>query len=396
MSILVINTGSSSLKFSLFDNSGSSSLLDGQIDWKGDGLGAELTVRQSGRPDRKSPTDVTSPATAAHLAITRASEGLPNGDSIQAIGHRVVHGGIRFLESTRIDAGFESTLSHLTELAPLHNPPAFEAIEATEKALPDVPAVAVFDTSFFANLPRSAAIYPVPWEWHEKYGIRRFGFHGISHSFCAGRAAEILGRDPSSLRLVICHLGNGCSASAVQAGVAIDTTMGFTPLDGLMMGTRSGEVDPGVLIYLIKEKGLNMDQIDDALNHQSGLLGVTGLSSDYRTVEEAANSGNDQAKLALEIYSARVKAAIGRLAATLGGIDALIFAAGVGENSATLRASATSGLGFMGVEIDPAKNLAHPVDADIASDDSSARILVIHTREDLMIAREVRRVLGIA
>ncbi len=259
-----------------------------------------------------------------------------------------------------------------------------------------MPQVAVFDTSFFANLPRSAAIYPTPWEWHEKFSIRRYGFHGISHAYCAGRAAEILGRDPADLRLVVCHLGNGCSASAIRGGVAIDTTMGFTPLAGLMMGTRSGDVDPGILTYLMEEHGLTADKIEDALNHASGLLGVSGVSADYRKVEEAANSGHDRARLALEIYAARIRSAIGAFAATLGGLDAVVFAAGVGENSATLRASVCDGLDFLGLRLDPARNAARPRDLDIAEDDSPARILVIHTREDLMIAREVRRLVAMA
>ena len=394
MSILVINTGSSSLKFTLFDDQAQSTQLDGQIDWHRSS--AELTVREPGKSERQSSTEATDPAAAAKLAIETASQALPPGQSIRAVGHRVVHGGTKFLTSTRIDETFESALDHLTELAPLHNPPALQAIQAAESALAGVPEVAVFDTSFFANLPRSAAIYPVPWVWHEAYGIRRFGFHGISHSFCTTRAAEILGTDVSTLRLVICHLGNGCSAAAVKGGIAIDTTMGFTPLDGLMMGTRSGQVDPGILLFLMKERGLTADQIDDALNHRSGLLGISGTSSDYRSVAKSAEDGDDRARLALEIYASRIRSAIGSLAATLGGIDALVFAAGVGENSASLRAAATEGLEFLGVHVDPSKNAAHPVDVDIASANSPSRVLVIHTREDLMIAREVRKVMEIS
>ncbi len=394
MSILVINTGSSSLKFCLFNDQASAVILDGEIDWHGRGQPAELTVRITGQPERKTTTDASDSASAVTLAIQTASDSLPEGQSIQAVGHRVVHGGTRFLESTRIDPAFEAELDHLTELAPLHNPPALKAIKAAENELPKIPQVAVFDTSFFANLPRSAAVYPVPWVWHENYGIRRFGFHGISHSYCTGRAAEILERPADSLRLVICHLGNGCSAAAVKNGVAIDTTMGFTPLDGLMMGTRSGEVDPGILLYLMKEKGLSADQIDEALNHRSGLLGISGTSSDYRRVESAAGAGDDRARLALEIYAARVRSAIGSLAATLGGLDALIFAAGVGENSATLRSAATKGLEFLGVQIDPLKNNNHPVDAAISTAESRSKVLVIHTREELMIAREVAKLIA--
>jgi acetate kinase len=391
LSILVLNTGSSSLKFSLFDDEAVEVSVDGEVDWRGPDQGAELVIRQAGQPDRRSRTDASDPAAAATLAIRSAREALGPGSRLAAIGHRIVHGGTRFLESVRIDPAFESQLDHLAELAPLHNPPALKAIEAARSEEPDIPQVAAFDTSFFAHLPDSAAIYPTPWAWHEDHGIRRFGFHGLSHAYCSQEAAKILNREPSSLKLVICHLGNGASAAAVRNGKAVGTTMGFTPLAGLMMGTRSGEVDPGILLYLMKEKGLTADDLDDALNHRSGLLGVSGVSSDYRQVEEAAKAGNARAKLALEIYAARVRSAIGALAATLGGLDAVVFAGGVGENSATLRVAACEGLEFLGVRLDAARNTAHPRDADIAEADSPSRVLVVHTREDLMIAREVRR-----
>ena len=389
MGILVLNTGSSSLKFSLFDDHPLMAFVDGQVDWQGQQRGAQLTVRPYGQPERRTACEVAEPASAATLAIRTVRAELQAGDAIRAIGHRVVHGGSEFTESVRIDSRFESALDHLTELAPLHNPPALKAIEAAGAECPGVPQVAVFDTSFFADLPRAAAVYPVPWEWHETFGIRRYGFHGISHAYCSGRAAGILGRDPASLRLVVCHLGNGASAAAVLGGRAIGTTMGFTPLAGLMMGTRSGDVDPGVLVYLMKVKGLTVDQVDDALNHHSGLMGVSGVSGDYRKVEEAAEGGNDRAKLALEIYAAKLRSAIGGLAASMGGLDAIAFTAGVGENSATLRASVCEGLGFLGIRIDRLKNEAHPRDADIAEPDSPVRAVVVHTRENFMIAREV-------
>jgi acetate kinase len=393
LSILVLNTGSSSLKFSLFDDQAVEVFVEGEVDWRGEDQPAELIVRQPGQPERRSTCDAAEPGAAARLAIRTVTDAVRSAHQIRAIGHRIVHGGTRFRASIRIDQAVEAELGQLTELAPLHNPPALKAIAATRSEEPDIPQVAVFDTSFFANLPRSAAIYPTPWAWHEDFGIRRFGFHGISHAYCSQEAAKILGRDISSLKLVVCHLGNGASAAAVLNGVGVGTTMGFTPLAGLMMGTRSGEVDPGILLYLMKEKGLTADQIDDALNHQSGLLGVSGLSSDYRQVEQAANEGNDRARLALEIYAARVRSSIGALAATLGGLDALVFAGGIGENSATLRASACEGLGFLGVRLDRSKNEAHPRDADIAEPDSPSRVLVIHTLEELMIAREVRRLI---
>ena len=257
--------------------------------------------------------------------------------------------------------------------------------------MPGVPQFAAFDTSFFADLPPWAATYAVPHAWTEEWGIRKFGFHGISHSYCLGRAGEILGRDPKSIRLVICHLGNGCSASAIRDGRPIDTTMGYTPVDGLMMGTRSGSIDPGVVTHLIEHRGLSADQVDRALNHESGLLGVSGVSGDYRKVEEASKSGDARARLALEIYAGRVRSTIGAYAAGLGGLDVLVFAAGVGEHSSTLRASACEGLDFLGVRLDRASNEGQPKDADIAPADSPVRVLVIHTEEERMIAREVRR-----
>ncbi len=393
MSWLVLNTGSSSLKFGLFDPEAKNALVHGSVDWHGDD--AEMTIQVGDRPKSREKCEASDPGGAATLAIEAVLAASDRAE-IRGVGHRIVHGGTQFQESVRITPEVEADIQRLTELAPLHNPPALAGLAASQRVLPDLPQIAAFDTSFFRDLPRWSITLPVPRSWTDDWGIRRFGFHGISHSFCAGRAAEILGRDPGTLRLVICHLGNGCSASAVRGGKPVDTSMSFTPLDGLIMGTRSGSVDPGVLLYLLKENKIDRDGLDDALNHKSGLLGVSGVSGDYREVEAAADGGDDQARLALEIYAARVRATIGAMAATLGGVDALVFAAGVGENSATLRSSACSGLDFMGVKLDPAKNEAKPVDADIAATDSPTRVLVVHTQEELMIAREVRRLIGSA
>jgi acetate kinase len=398
--ILVLNTGSSSLKFSLFDDRARGLFVEGEIGWRGQDQPPELVVHVPGQAERRTPCDASEPGAAATLAIRTVTEAVRSQAEISAIGHRIVHGGNRFRESVRIDPSVEAELDRLAELAPLHNPPALNAIATARDERPDIPHVAVFDTSFFANLPRSAAIYPTPWAWHEEFGIRRFGFHGISHAFCSQEAARILERDLTTLKLVVCHLGNGASAAAILNGVAVGTTMGFTPLAGLMMGTRSGEVDPGILFYLMKEKGLTTDEVDDALNHQSGLLGVSGVSSDYRQVEEAAKAGNDRARLALEIYAARVRSAIGGLAATMGGLDAVVFAGGVGENSATLRLAVCEGLEFLGIQLDPERNstasLLRLFQFDIAKEESRVRVLVVHTREDLMIAREVRRLIPTA
>ena len=392
MSWLVLNIGSSSLKFGLFNAEATEAEAHGSVHWQGDKASLKIQVGQRQEDERA--CDATDSGGAAAAAVKAVLDATNNPEAIKAVGHRVVHGGTKFRASVQIDDAVRQDIEDLTELAPLHNPPALDGLAAARQALPDVPQVAVFDTTFFRDLPRASAILPVPKRWTEEYGIRRFGFHGISHSYCAGRAAEILGKDDRSLRLVICHLGNGCSASAVRDGKPVDTSMSFTPLDGLMMGTRSGSIDPSIVLYLQKEKALSLDAIEDALNKQSGLLGVSGVSGDYRQVEEAANSGNDQASLALEIYIGRVRAEIGALAATLGGIDALIFAAGIGENSASLRASVCSGLDFMGIHLDRSLNERKPFDSNIAFPDATVGILVIHTREELMIAREVRQLVG--
>ena len=392
MSWLVLNTGSSSLKFALYDDEVRSPLIHGSVNWQGDR--AELTVQAGTGSQARKEVDVGDPDGAARAAICAVLDlGHAAGD-VRGVGHRIVHGGTRFQASVRVDPAVEADILELTPLAPLHNPPALAGLAAARAALPDAPQVAVFDTAFFKDLPPESVTLPVPARWTDEWGVRRFGFHGISHEYCAAKAAEILDRDPASLRLVICHLGNGCSASAVRGGKPVDTTMGFTPLDGLMMGTRSGSVDPGVLLYLLKAGKIDRDGLDDALNHHSGLLGVSGVSSDYQQVEHAAAGGNAAARLALGIYSTRVRATIGALAATLGGLDALVFAAGVGEHSATLRAAACSGLEFMGIRLDPVLNDPGLIDADIASALSPVSILVVHTEEELMIAREVRRIVG--
>jgi acetate kinase len=325
--------------------------------------------------------------------VARGALSATPGHNLIAVGHRVVHGGAVFHDSVRIDAKVKQTLAELSALAPLHNPPALAAIEAAERALPHVPQVAVFDTAFFAKLPPSAFVYPLPYEWYTDWGVRRFGFHGISHAYCASRAAEMLGRDLASLRLIICHLGNGCSASAVRGGAPVATSMGFTPLDGLMMGTRCGSVDPSILVHALRNKGVSADALDHALNHASGLLGVSGVSSDLREVEKAADAGNERARLALTIFADRVRQTIGAYAATMGGVDALVFTAGIGEHSARIRAAACDGLSCLGLHIDAGRNGSCRADADIATVDSPGRILVLHTREEWLIARETVRIL---
>jgi acetate kinase len=279
-------------------------------------------------------------------------------------------------------------IENVASIAPLHNQAGLEGIELIEKLLPNIPQVAVFDTGFHRTLPPHAFVYPVPYSWYERDGIRRFGFHGINHEYCAHRAASVLRKDLSSLKIVTCHLGNGCSLAAIDGGKSIDTTMGFTPLEGLMMGTRSGSIDPGIFTHLVQTGAANPADLDKILNHESGLLGVSGVSSDMREVLVAAHNGNERAKLAFDIFIHRLQSEIGAMAASLGGIDVLVFTAGIGENSAEVRRSACARLKFLGIELDEAANSSAKPDTDISLSDSRVRVLVIGAQEDWAIANQ--------
>ncbi len=294
----------------------------------------------------------------------------------------------------KVTSEIRARISALAELAPLHNPPGLATLDAAEKELPGVPQVAVFDTAFHATLPREAWTYPVPQMWTREWGIRRFGFHGLSYAYCSRRAADMLGRPPEGTRLVICHLGNGCSASAVVGDRSVDTTMGFSPLEGLMMGTRSGSIDPTIALYVQQKHGLSAQQVEAALNHESGLLGVSGISADMRRVLEAARDGHQGAQTALAVYTHRVRQAIGALTVTMGGVDALVFTAGVGEHASEVRKAVCDGLECLGLEIDHGANAECKPDADVATRTSRGRIFVITTREDITMLREVLNVLG--
>ena len=397
--ILALNSGSSSLKFGLFDAGTCEGLLAGEIDWTGgDRARAQFTLRPRNGSSVTSRLAVRDDFTAANLAVNAAlasgMRGLNGHSSVTLVGHRVVHGGADFQASVLIDAHVKAGIAGLNKLAPLHNPAVLKAIDAVEALLPGVPQVAVFDTAFFAHLPPKAYLYALPYEYYERWGIRRFGFHGLSHAYCAARAAELLGRDLSGLRLVSCHLGGGCSAAAIRGGVAVATTLGFSPLEGLMMGTRPGSVDPGILLHLQRERGLTLEELDHVLNHSSGLLGISGVSPDLAQVEIAAAKGNERARLAFDMFADRVRSAIGALATTLGGVDGLIFTDRVGEHSAALRAAACEGLEFMGLRLDPERNVNSRPDVDVARPDSPARIFVIHTQEELVVAREARSVVA--
>jgi len=397
MSILVFNAGSSSLKFGLFTDPACGLLASGALDWAGgDRHRALLTLRTAeGTAGQSRTVDVPEDSAAVHCALSALAEAHPDGRqtlaNIQVVGHRVVHGGAEFSQSVPIDGAVKQSIARWSGLAPLHNLPALATISAAEVALPLARQVAVFDTAFFAHLPPRAHVYPLPYAWYSEWGVRRFGFHGLSHQYCAGRAAEILRRDATGLRIVNCHLGGGCSAAAIHSNVAVASTMGFTPLDGLMMATRPGSLDPGIFSHVARQHGLAADDLDAALNHGSGLLGVSGVSSDFSAVERAAQEGNCQALLAVEMFADRIRAAVGALAVSMGGADVLAFTDRVGENSPTLRAMACQGLECLGLRLDPLRNAANRPDSEISAADSPARILVIHTREELMIARETQK-----
>ena len=318
-----------------------------------------------------------------------------SGPPLAAVAHRIVHGGPDLRHTVRIDAAILRQLHAATDLAPLHNPPALAAIAAVERLVPDVPGIACFDTTFHAQLPDSAAIYPLPWEWTTRWGIRRYGFHGLSHAYAARRSAELLGRPPAQLRTVTCHLGAGASLCAVAGEYSIDTTMGFTPLEGLMMATRSGTVDPGLLLWLVRTGRLNVDELEDGLEHRAGLAGVAGVPGGaFEEVQRRADRGDEQPRLALAMYGHRLRGGIAAMVASLEGIDVLVFTGGVGERAWRMREETVRGLGFLGVDIDPLRNrTVGDDDAVVSAVDATVETVVVHSREDLEMSREVRRVL---
>ena len=395
MKILVLNSGSSGQKACLYEIGMTvlmrppAPLWEGRIEWSGDT--AAIAVKNSQGVVLKEELPVSSrEQVIRHLLRTLRygeARAITLNSDIDAVGHRVVHGGPHFEEPLVVTPEVRSAIDSVSAFAPLHIRAELEAMKIVENLLGGVLQIAVFDTGFHRQMPLSAAIYPGPYEWFES-GIRRFGFHGINHQYCAERAAQLLGKDIKSLKLVTCHLGNGCSVAAIHGGRSLDTTMGFTPLDGLMMGTRSGSVDPGILTYLMRQGKLDGENLDKLLNEKSGLLGISGLSSDMRDILAAIQKGHERAKLAFDIYVHRLRAAIGGMAAVLGGVDALVFTAGVGENSPEVRAAACSGLEFLGLKLDSKANARPSLDQDISTADSRVHVLVIRAEEDWAIAKE--------
>lgn len=392
MNILVLNAGSSSYKCCLYTLEGELPehppipTWEAHLDWHSQNDAVLVVETSQGHEFKEVLSSISKTDALLHLLQTLWQGSTPviqSLEEIDIVGHRVVHGGQAYQSSVVVTEKVKAAISNLIPLAPAHNPANLEGIELMEKLLDHKPQVAVFDTAFHSHMPTVAATYPGPYEWFEK-GIRRYGFHGISHQYCAQRATQILNQSCSDL--IICHLGNGASLTAVKQGQSINTTMGFTPLDGLMMGTRSGAIDPGILIHLMRQ-GYSADQLDHLLNQESGLKGISGVSHDLREVENAIAQGNQQAQLAWDIYLHRLKSCLGEMLMSLGGLDVLVFTAGIGEHSASVRAETCAALAFLGLKLDEAKNENSPVDQDIAAADSRVRVLVIKTQEDWAIAQ---------
>ncbi|PZU98467.1 MAG: acetate kinase [Pseudanabaena sp.] len=397
MKILILNAGSSSQKSCLYDLEGElpdtppKPIWEASIDWTHHDGFAEIRVKpQHGQVLEEEIAATSRPEIIAHMLETLWSGEAPVLQSpaeVDMVGHRVVHGGAEYRHSTIINDEVKEAIAKLAIFAPVHNPANLEGINAAEKVFGNIPQVAVFDTAFHAHLAPAAYTYAIPTKYTQQ-GIRRYGFHGISHQYCRDRAASILNRKVKDLRLITCHLGNGCSLAAIQNGKSIDTTMGFTPLEGLVMGSRSGSIDAGILIHLLRQPEMDVEKLDRLLNRESGLLGISGISGDLRPILQASAAGNSQAQLAFDVYVHSLRSHIGSMLASLGGLDALIFTAGVGENAAAVRAAACNGFEFLGLELDLEKNNQRLLDVDIATPNSAVRVLVIHTQEDWEIARE--------
>jgi acetate kinase len=371
--VLVLNSGSSSVKYALVDPDTGERPLSGQTENIGTSGGSY------------------------HDAITGILEHLDDHGHVDlaGAGHRVVHGGERFSDSVLVDDEVLDAIRSFSRLAPLHNPANLAGIEAVAQVRPGLPQAAVFDTAFHQTMPPAAYRYAVPQEWYDRHAVRRYGFHGTSYRFVSARAATLLGRPPAGLRLVVAHLGNGCSAAAISGGRSVDTTMGLTPMEGLVMGTRSGDVDPGLLGYLAEQTGRSAADLTDALDTRSGLLGLSGASNDMRTISEAAERGDERARLALDVFVHRLAKAIAGLAASLAGLDALVFTAGIGENSVLVRSRVLARLGFLGLAEDPAANAAHGRTAGgRISRPGPVQALVVPTDEELMIARDTARLVA--
>lgn len=391
MKIFVVNCGSSSLKYQLINMVDESVLAKGLVERIGID-GSTLKHIPTGKESVTLHEVIANHSDGIKMVLdilTDSKHGIISSlDEIDAIGHRVVHGGEKFSDSVLIGLDVLKNIELCSIMAPLHNPANLLGIEACEKLMPSTPQVAVFDTAFHQTMPKQAYLYGLPYELYEKYALRRYGFHGTSHKYVAQRAANIMDEHMTNLRIITCHLGNGASIAAVKYGKSIDTSMGYTPLEGLVMGTRSGEIDPAIIPFLMEKESLNAKEIDEYLNKKSGILGISGLSSDFRDVEEAAMNGNERAQLAIDIFAYKVKKYIGGYVAAMGGVDAIVFTAGLGENSPFMRDKICNGLEYLGTRIDKERNMVRGKEQEISVKRAPVKIFVIPTNEELVIARD--------
>ena len=392
MKVLVINCGSSSLKYQLIDMVNEEALAQGLVERIGI-EGSVLTQKVEGKDKYIVKEQMKDHKDAIRLvlaALVDENNGvIKSMDEISAVGHRVVHGGEKYKESVVINDEVKANIEECFKLAPLHNPANMIGIKACEELMPNTPMVAVFDTAFHGTMPEDAYLYALPYELYEKHGIRKYGFHGTSHKYVSQTCAEVMGRDIKDLKIITCHLGNGASLCAVKNGVSVDTSMGFTPLEGVAMGTRCGNIDPAIVTFLMKEEGLSVDEVNDLLNKKSGVLGISGISSDFRDIEDAAfNKGNRRAQLALRIFEYKIRTTRGAYAAAMGGVDAIVFTAGVGENGPETREKCLEGLEFLGVEIDKEANNVRGKIREISKAGCNVKAFVIPTNEELVIARD--------
>ncbi|MCB2358374.1 acetate/propionate family kinase [Clostridium estertheticum] len=391
MKILVINCGSSSLKYQLIDMENEQCVALGLVERIATKKSI-LTQKVDGKKyiieePMENHTDAIRVVLGA--LVDREHGVIKDLSEIGAVGHRVVHGGEKYANSVILNDEVMKGLEECTKLAPLHNPANIIGINACKALMPNTKMVAVFDTAFHQTIPEVAYIYPLPYRLYTDHSIRKYGFHGTSHKYVSDKAAEMMGKDIKKLKLITCHLGNGASISAIQNGKSVETSMGFTPLEGMAMGTRCGSIDPAIVIYMMKELKLTVDEVDNLMNKESGLLGVSGVSSDFRDVNSAAtNDGNQRAQLAIDIFCYKAKKFIGAYAAVMGGVDAIIFTAGLGENSSRIREGVCTGLEFLGAVLDKSKNNVSGIEAEVNTDDSKTKILVIPTNEELVIARD--------
>ncbi len=396
MKVLVINAGSSSLKYKLIDMENEAVMAKGLCERIGID-GSKLTHTPENSDKVVIEKDMPNHSVAIKLvldALTDKEHGvIADMSEISAVGHRLVHGGEFFSGSVLITDEVKKAVEECNPLAPLHNPANLTGVAACEEAMPGVPNVGVFDTAFHQTMPKKSYMYGIPYEYYEKYKIRRYGFHGTSHNYVSHRVAEMMGKPIEELKIITCHLGNGSSIAAVDGGKVLDTSMGLTPLEGLVMGTRSGSIDPAIIPFLAKNEGLSVDEIDSILNKKSGVLGISGVSSDFRDLDAAAADGNERAALALDMFVQSVKGYIGRYASIMGGVDVITFAGGVGENGIDTRADILSDHEFMGIKIDTEKNKVRGKEAEISTDDSKVRVFVVPTDEELTIARDTKKII---